>query len=269
MKRIFLITLFLGTFLTAFGAFEYKTGSFEFAPNKKGYIFFPENYTPGMKCKFILFMHGRGYKPGNPGNFGQPPFTNFRQMCSDKGYIVAVPQAHARWFNDINEVEVDEMLDFLRKKLQMPLKRFHVMGGSMGGHAALMYAGKNSEKVISVCDFFGGVNVFKLAGDERFRKNLSDVYGGSVETKKSYYNSRNAVNYASVYATLPMLIIHGVKDVLVPIEHSRELVGAIRKIDGSNLKYIEDPAGGHTNEIIRGKEQLVFDFFAAAEKSNP
>ena len=110
MKKLLLLSLYTAVLLTSLNAAELKNGTFTFGNGRKGFIQLPEDYTPGKPYKFILFLHGRGGIPGTGANFSAEQFADFRKMCSDKGYIVAVPPLEAKWFNPEAEKITDEML---------------------------------------------------------------------------------------------------------------------------------------------------------------
>ena len=240
---------------------ELRSGAFSFGQgkNQKGYLFLPQDFKVGGKYKFILFMHGRGAAPGTPGNFGSPEFAQFRKLCSQHGYVVAVPPLQSLWFNAASEKNVDRMLDFLGGKLKMDLSRFYVMGCSMGGMSALVYAGKNSERVIAICDIFGPADLKEFHQGE-YKDNIKSAYGGSYEEKKSFYESRNPMNYISVLKNIPLLVIHGEKDLKVPVEESEKLIAAIKNHGGGQVELIKIPKLGHANKIINTLEDKIISF---------
>ena len=251
--------LLLGIGVSAMGGAELQTGPFTFGAGKKGYLFLPENFRPGGEFQFILFMHGRGGVPGTAGNFGTPAFAGFRKLCSEKGYVVAVPPLRSHWYNGQSEKDVEAMLDFLADKLKLDLRRFHVMGCSMGGMAALLYAGRHSERVITLCDIFGPFDLKTFAGGE-YKENIKAAYGGYYEQKKAFYESRNPENYAGVLKNIPLLAIHGEADRKVPFEHSVLLAETIRKMGGKSFELVAVPKIGHNNAIINGLEVKIIDF---------
>ena len=263
-KNLKLLSILLLTFLCAgiISAAELTTGVYKFGKNKKGYLFLPENFKPGPHNKFILFMHGRGAAAGKPGNFGSKEFEKFRQLCSEKGYVVAVPPLVSTWFNPQAEKNVDTMLNQLAVDLQMDLSRFHVVGCSMGAMSALVYAGRNSERVITLTDIFG-VTDMKTFCQGKYKENIKAAYGGSYDEKKPLYESRSPINYVSVLKNIPILILHGAADVSVPPVHSQQLYDAVTQAGGKQIKLIIVPKIPHSNVIIKTRENMVFEFMEA------
>lgn len=263
------VKLLLAIFLLGYGfmqlhAQELKTGAFVFGKGKKGYLFLPDNFKAGGNFKFILFMHGRGAHPGKAGNFGSVPFEKFRKLCAAKGYVVAVPPLRSNWYNDRSERDVEAMLDFLAAKLKLDLRRFHVMGCSMGGLSGLLYAGRHPERVLSICDIFGAIDMEYFSRGE-YRENIKAAYGGYYNERKYFYESRSPLNYVSVLKNIPILVIHGDKDEKVPFAQSVQLVDEIKKYGGKQIELIKVPKVGHNNAVIKGLEEKILNFMAQYE----
>ena len=251
--------LLLGIGVSAMCDADLQTGTFTFGEGKKGYLFLPENFQVGGNFKFLLFLHGRGAAPGTAGNFGTPAFAKFRELCSEKGYVVAVPPLGSRWYNAQSEKDVEAMLNFLEDKLKLDLRRFHVMGCSMGGMSALLYTGRHSERVITLCDVFGPFDLKTFAEGE-YKENIKASYGGDYEQCRAFYESRNPRNYAGVLKNVPLLAIHGEIDRKVPFEHAVLLADTIKKMGGKSFELVAVPKIGHSNAIIKGLEEKIIDF---------
>lgn len=234
-------------------------GVFEFGKNK-GYLQLPENYDLNKKYPFILFLHGRGGS-AMANNFNCNDFTAFKKLCSDKGFIVAVPGYGSDcWLNESGEQITLKMIDFLGKKLSINPKQFYVMGSSMGGASALVFTIRHPEKVMAVCDVFGISDYLKFYNKGFYNKSIKAAYGGTPAQKPKYYAERSAINYINILKKKPLLVIHGSRDGCVPKWNSDELVKKL-KAAGGNVEYIVVPGMGHSNAIIKGLENKVIDFF--------
>ena len=234
-------------------------GVFEFGKNK-GYLQLPESYDPNKKYPFILFLHGRGGS-AIANNFICNDFKAFRKLCSDKGFIVAVPGYGSDcWLNESGEKITLEMIDFLEKKLSINPKQFYVMGCSMGGASALVFTIRHPEKVRAVCDIFGITDYVKFYNKGFYNKSIKAAYGGTPSEKPKYYAERSAINYIGVLKKKPLLVIHGTRDFCVPKWNSDELVAKL-KAENANVEYIVVPGMNHNNAIIKGLENKIIDFF--------
>lgn len=145
-------------------------------------------------------------------------------------------------------------------------KRLGVFGGSAGGHLTLLLAttadggDKNakdavlqqSNRIAAAVALFPPTDVRKLVTDppEIIRKNARLKPPLTFDPKK-------APDYSPVLHvkpdTAPTLLIHGDKDELVPIEHSRNMIAALEKHKvKSELLVIEGAAHG-----FNAKQNLV------------
>ncbi|MDD4181497.1 MAG: prolyl oligopeptidase family serine peptidase [Victivallaceae bacterium] len=232
-------------------------GVFSFGKNK-GYIQLPENYDPLKKYPLILFLYGRGGSALN-NNFISNEFKVFREKVYRSGYIVAVPgYGTDLWFNESAENITLEMLDFLNKKLSLTQKHY-VIGCSMGGGSALVFAAKHKEKVNAVCDIFGVTDYSKFYNEGNYQGSIAKAYGGSPSEKSQVYQNRSAINYIDDLKDIPILVIHGDRDSIVHQQHSDLLVEKLKQANGK-VEYIVVPGKGHQNAIIKNLEDRIISF---------
>lgn len=243
-----------------------KEGIFEFNGNK-AYLYLPNNFQKGGNYKFILFFHGAGYSNGQPGNVGHVGFTKFRQMAAEKGYIIAVPSYGTTWYNRKAENITKSMLVNLEQELGIKLDRIHVMGCSMGGLSALVWSARNMERAISICTFFAVADIVEqYKAKAHHAKAIINSYGGTYEASPYWYESRRAINYASILTQVPVLLIHGDKDVLVSMKQTENLYNAIKNAGSTQVEFIKVPNKGHDNNVVKGYEEKIFEFIKQAEK---
>ena len=81
-------------------------------------------------------------------------------------------------------------------------------------------------------------------GDVRdeIRRAIAEAYGGTPETVPDVYAAHSAVRHAD-RLTMPLLVIHGTHDALVPVGESQRLAAAMRGRD--SFAYIEIDGGDH------------------------
>lgn len=128
-------------------------------------------------------------------------------------------------------------------------KRVVVMGGSAGGHLALMTgmapptAGFGSSiKVAAVIDFFGIADVAdQISGPHR-----NPTPWPGFLSRLIAWNSRNAFRRSRTFAKNcpPILVLHGDADSFVPYAQSVELVKALKNA-GDDAQLITVPGGKH------------------------
>ncbi len=117
----------------------------------------------------------------------------------------------------------------------------HLFGFSRGGAMALFTAGYHRKLVKSVV-VWGGVTDMKLTYEERrsLRKMMKRAIGGSVYKYPERYEERTPLSIVEDIVA-PLLIIHGVHDNNVSVEHARRLERKlIRHSKPYETWYIDD-----------------------------
>jgi poly(3-hydroxybutyrate) depolymerase len=66
---------------------------------------------------------------------------------------------------------------------------------------------------------------------------------------------------------MPIIIVAGVKDALVPVAGCREVAGKAKAL-GHEVKYLEYPDGDHIS-VVASSVKDIFDFFDAHRKMTP
>ena len=236
------------------------SGRFEF-PGGEGFLQLPDKFDPKKRYPLIIFFHGRG---GNAvfSNFNNSEFTSFAKLCSERGFIVAVPDYGSdSWFNQKAENISLKMLEYLQNKLPVDSKEIFAMGCSMGGASALIFTARHPDKIRAVCDIFGITDYLDFYVEaKKIRKSLASAYDGTPEANKEYYTARSAVEHIDVLKTKPIMIIHGRGDNVVPQKHSDTLVRLLRE-KGGKVNYHVVPGIGHENRIVKGLESAILNFF--------
>ncbi|RLE66165.1 MAG: hypothetical protein DRJ38_02385 [Thermoprotei archaeon] len=180
---------------------------------------------------------------------------------------------------------VKMLISYMKEKYQ--IEKFVILGTSMGGHIALIYAIENPEDVCGVVDIYGVVDVEKqvryivkmlsmlpvavfkikelsaLKAAFRFLVDVKEEFGGEPRLLKfteeyARYSPLKRIGELKV----PLLIIHGDKDQAVPLEFSRELVEKLRESGKNYLLYkfhiVKDY--GHEEKTIEESIDVIYDF---------
>jgi dipeptidyl aminopeptidase/acylaminoacyl peptidase len=211
----------------------------------------------------ILFFHGRGGSAVDS-NFATDDFARFRQLAWQRGYIVAVPDFSVEcWMNVRAEQMVLRMLTFLGEHLSIDLKRIYVMGVSMGGGGSLTFSMYHMDTIAKVCDIMGMTDYAEFAeeNDGRYRDSIAEAYGGTAQQISEIYRDRSAICHIEKLKNLPLLIIHGQTDTIVPIKYSENLYAKLQAV-GGKVEYIPVPNVAHENKIIINLEEKVLDYFS-------
>ncbi|MGM7702471.1 alpha/beta hydrolase family protein [Pseudalkalibacillus sp. Hm43] len=210
--------------------------------------------SQGLRVKGLLavpasedLLPGLLYLRGGIKQVGKVRVARIIQFAS-QGFVVFAP--HYRG-NEGGEGQEDfcgedrhdafSALQVLKELPAVDETSMHVFGFSRGGAMALFTAGYCVDLVRSVV-VWGGVSDMKLTYEERkgLRKMLKRVVGGSVYKYPERYEWRSPLHLVGGFDA-PVLIIHGVYDQNVTIEHAYLLEKELAK-QGKQFEtwYIKD-----------------------------
>lgn len=140
--------------------------------------------------------------------------------------------------------DLHALLDYTRRHFKA--KRFILLGGSMGGTSCLIYSTLHPEDVsacVALCpatDLPGYLALCKKhpgGAQKEIAAAIEKAYKGDAALMERH----SALKHADKL-TMPLFVVHGSADPLIPVEQSRALEA---KMDGvKSFKYLEIP-GGH------------------------
>jgi acetyl esterase/lipase len=155
-------------------------------------------------------------------------------------------------------------------------ERIAVMGGSAGGHLALLVgatAGADelnrgglytdeSNEVVCIVDLYG-IHDLRQFGGTLFR-------GADAEETERNLDTASPVTYFGQRDMPPVLVIHGNKDTIVPVSVSRDNVSKLRA-NGHEVEYLEVDGAGHSFDLQPSQADLrpvVLEFLDMHLSSN-
>lgn len=234
-------------------------GVFRFGDHE-GYLLLPPGYRADRKHALIIHFHGRG---GNhvQNNLMSDSFSMFREKALARGYILLTPgYGSSCWMNAAAEEISLKCIGHVKKILSIDESRVYIIGCSMGGGAALTFAGRHPDMIAAVCDLFGISDFERFYREGRYCGSIAEAFGGTPDKIAEVYRDRSGVSYVDRLKNIPLLVIHGDKDNTVPLWNSQDLVGKLQAV-GGNVRLIIVPGKAHDNSIIRGLEDTVLDHF--------
>ncbi|MCC9643611.1 alpha/beta fold hydrolase [Rhodopirellula sp. JC740] len=188
-------------------------------PEKLPYLLYtPKDYVAGQEVPVLLFLHGLG--ESGDGDFGKLSIHGPPKRIAKEGqsfpFVVVAPQS-PKPGNSREEIveswrasELMSLLDHIEQHLTIDQSRVYLSGLSMGGFGSWRLAAKHPERFAAVVPVCGG---------------------GKVE-------------WAESLATVPIWAFHGLKDNVVKVEESEEMVRAIQRA-GGDVKLTIYPDAGH------------------------
>jgi acetyl esterase/lipase len=228
-------------------------------------LYLPKNRNAGAKSPAVLLIHGGGWKEGDK---RQAREIEFGMTLAKNGFVAASINYALRSDGKfpLNLQDCKNGVRYLRAhadELGIDPNRISVMGGSAGGHLALLvaytadqpnlspsqpYPGV-SDKVSSVVDFYGVSNLAtrketdpngKPLKIEPLDSTTQSIFGSTPQDWKK----ASPVTYVKRDVP-PTLILHGKKDTTVDSDQSQELADALKKA-GANYEIIWLPNAPHS-----------------------
>jgi predicted peptidase len=204
------------------------------------------------KNPLIVALHGLG----GDGNFLVR--DRLVDLAEEGGYVVAGPLGYnvSGWYGspviamggrpveppnltELSEKDVMTVLDMMRKEFNIDDKRTYLMGHSMGGAGALFLGSKYPSTWAAVAS---------IAPAAFMMQNNSKTILGKMKD-----------------ANVPVMIVQGGSDTVVPPENTRTWANALKEL-GMKHEYIELPGGDHGTVISDGMPN-IFKFFAENPKA--
>ncbi|QEL14921.1 alpha/beta hydrolase family esterase [Limnoglobus roseus] len=192
----------------------------------------PKAVDLAKPAPLVIAFHGMGIDSKDT----MPKYTKLNDTAEKHKFIVAYPNAIDRtWGLRPEKVTADlAFFDALLKELQGRYKidanRIYVLGMSNGGYFAHLVGKERSKVVAAVASHSGLLGMQTILGIKADRK-------------------------------FPVLIVHGDKDRLQPIDWARDNRTRYEK-EGHEVKYVELAGHGHTWATKDDVNETIWAFFA-------
>lgn len=199
--------------------------------NKEYILDLPKDYESKKDFPLIIFLHGSGERGTDIKKVGVHGIPKIAKKNENFEFIGVSPQClrqkTARWVTQ----DLDILLDHILKTYKVDKKRIYLTGLSMGGYGTWAWAAKKPGTFAAVAPICGGGNPAD----------------------------------ASKYGKLPIWVFHGDKDKAVPIERSKSMVEAIKKV-GGNVKFTVYPGVGHDSWTKSYDNPELYKWFLSHSK---
>lgn len=238
-----------------------------------GYLTLPRG-REGRNLPLVVLPHG------GPEARDEPGFDWWAQALASRGYAVLQPNfrgstvssdlrnaGYGEWGRKMQTDLSDGVHDLARQGV-IDAKRVCIVGASYGGYAAL--AGATIDHGVYRC-------AVSVAGIADLRSWTTDHSDGGERYLRRFIGAANNVDpvlgrYSPVLhaseADIPVLLIHGREDSVVPIRHSREMAAALRQA-GKPVELVELPGEDHWLSTGATRLKMLQATVAFLEKNNP
>jgi acetyl esterase/lipase len=238
-------------------------------------LYLPMERDAGVKSPGVVIIHGGGWMGGDK---AQPREINIGTTLARAGYVCAsanyMMEEGKRW--PTNVMDCKNAVRFLRKnaeKYGVDPDRIGVIGGSAGGHLALMVAYTTDVPELEPTAPYAGVSdrvscVVNMYGitDVRTRRKADDngnPIGESLRMSRLFPQLRDEdpdlwqmaspVSHVTK-SSPPTLILHGTKDTTVDRDQASELAATL-KYHGVEHRLIWLEGIGHTFDLQSWKRK--------------
>ena len=184
-------------------------------------VYVPSALRGKQNVPVIIFLHGIGQR--GEGGFvpsGGATAAFARQYLERVPAVVLLPQCSRGryWHESEMERMVMAELEQTAAEFGADAKRLYLTGVSMGAFGAWHMASAHPSKFAAVVSICGGS---PLRSGDRFTPIARKV------------------------ATTPVWVFHGSDDPIVPVSESRQMVEALKSVEGNRVRYSEYEGVGH------------------------
>ena len=202
-------------------------------------VYVPSDYSPSKAWPVIVSLHGNG-RQGSDGMLaaGTEFAARIRENRAPFPAIVVFPQAQTgmRWFYPQMERLVMAELDRTVAEFRVDPARVYLHGFSMGAAGAYRIACKWPERFAAVVVVAG-----RIEPGDNYTPEEVDL---DRATNPASAGPDSFAAFAACLGTTPLWIFHGDVDAVVPVEQSRKLAAALKRL-GAPVKYTELPGADH------------------------
>jgi dipeptidyl aminopeptidase/acylaminoacyl peptidase len=228
---------------------------------------------PTGKLPLILMPHG------GPEARDSAEYDWWAQFHAERGYAVVQPNyrgstGYGAKFEDAGDGEwglkmqddLNDAVDALAAKGTIDPKRVCIIGGSYGGYAALRGAQRDGARYRCAVSFAG---VADLNGMMRYDGGFLNANASRASWRKSAPDLRavSPVNAPQDFGA-PVLLIHGKKDLRVPVAQSRRMATKLAEAS-KPYEYLELPLADHHLSRADDRKALLERIEAFLKRYNP
>jgi acetyl esterase/lipase len=212
-------------------------------------------YLPAARTKdstkVIMLIHGGAWNGGDKADFASY-ITLLKKKLPDYAVVNINYRLATQKTNHFpaQENDVQSAIDFLYKKrgdYQLSDKLV-LLGASAGAHLALLHAYKYSDpvKIQSLISFFGPTDLTSMYNsitNSYYQWAMQVLIGGTPVNNIDAFQKSSPLFFVNA-KSCPTLLLHGAKDPLVPVSHSKTLHNKL-KAAGAETRLVIYPNEGH------------------------
>lgn len=201
------------------------------------------------------------------------------QFLADRGYLVVQPNyrgssgygtrfaelGRGEWGRKMQD-DVDDALAWLATQGIADRGRACIAGASYGGYAALR-AAQRAPQLYRCAVSYAGVS--DLAALSRYDRSFLNSRGRRqwLTAQAPDFRAVSPLHHAAEF-TIPVLLMHGDRDLVVPVSESRRMADRLRDA-GKPHRYIEQRGGDHRFSRTEDRLQFLRELETFLDQNNP
>jgi len=238
-----------------------------------GEVYLPD--TTGRPCPALCLCHG--IPSGQPASSGDPGYPGLAEKFCAAGFITLIfsfrgaGEAQGNldmlgWTRDLTAA-----IDYLAGLEEVDNSRLCVLGSSAGA-AVSVYIAANDPRVSSLITFACPAEFNFLTDKKRAKATIDHLrtigvikdtdFPPSEDEWLNGFSQVSPLRWIDKISPRPLLLIHGEKDDLVPVEHARRLFE--KAGEPKNLVII--PGAGHRLRLEEKAVNTAFDWLKSTKK---
>ncbi|MFA6569370.1 MAG: prolyl oligopeptidase family serine peptidase [Victivallales bacterium] len=247
-------------------------------PDKPEFLVLPRKGAEAVECAvypprlsgngknggMVLHLYGHGGSCREY-NMMRAPYAMARRLLWERGYWLVIPDmGGSHWMNDTACKTLDAVIEGMIRDHGVDPARIHILGTSMGGGSGLVYVTRSSARVRSICAVFPMTDFAQWVQETpSYLQGIADAHGVKPSEAASVLQELSPLQHTSSFADIPVFLIHGDADSIVPVHHSRDFAAALKKQD-SPFTYSEVPGLGHDDAIAEPFQREIVAFLTNA-----
>lgn len=191
----------------------------------------------------VVYLHGAGshQQQGMTSDIYGDAFGRIAQWMASRNATYICPEYRGNsWMGPAAEDDVREICRIARARYQPD--KILLIGGSMGGTSALIFAVRNPGVANAILAFCPATDT--VAMYQKFPTQFVESYGGTPDEIPSVYRERSVRYDATNLKRHRLSIIHGAADTTMAVSAVRDFVANLRAIDAP-VSYSEIEGGNH------------------------
>jgi len=226
---------------------------------------YPPAEMQGRRSGLVVHLYGSGGSHVSY-NLRRPAYAELRHELREAGYWVVVPElGPSHWMNKHTAATLDAVISTMLSEHEIDAGRVHLFGTSMGGGSSLIYARTRTDVLSSVCAIFPMTDFEAWVGEApRYLSPVLQAHNINSSNPSPALRAISPLHNVADFIGLPIYVLHGDTDEIVPVHHGREFAKFL-KHEGGLVTYQEIHGATHDDDIAIGQQDNILKFLGDAE----